>query len=224
MLHAAFVRSEVAHGLLRGVDAAPALERAGVIGVFTAADLGEYWQPGPLLVPPAPIEGLTFQARTQVPLARDKVQHVGEPIAVVVAESRYVAEDAVEDVIVDLEPLEAVADVRAALAEGAPVIHEDLGSNLAAHAVQTKGDYDAARAAADLVLAREFTYDRGVSAAMENRGVLAQWDERSAQLTVWDTTQAPIPIRNGLAAMLGLSESQVRVVAPFISRCASAGR
>ncbi len=215
-LHAAFVRSELAHGLVRAVDPAPALDRPGVVGVFTAADLGEYWQPGPLLVPPAPIEGLTFEARTQVPLAREKVRHVGEPIAVVVAESRYVAEDAAEDVIVDLEPLDAVVDVRAALADGAPLIHEDLGSNLAAHAVQTKGDYDAARAAADVLLARDFSYDRGVSGAMENRGVLAHWDERSSQLTVWDTTQAPIPIRNGLAAMLGLSESQVRVVAPFI--------
>ena len=216
MLHAAFVRSEVAHGLLRGVEPAPALERPGVIGVFTAADLGDYWRPGPLLVPPAPIEGLTFHARTQVPLAKGKVRHVGEPIAVVVAESRYLAEDAAEEVIVDVEPLDAVVDLKSALADGAPIVHEDLGSNLAAHAVQRKGDYEAACAAADLVLAREFTYDRGVAAAMENRGVLAHWEGRSAQLTVWDTTQAPIPIRNGLASMLDLSESQVRVVAPFI--------
>ncbi len=216
MLHAAFVRSEVAHGRLRSVDAAAALARPGVAAVVTAADLGPYWSPGPLLVPPVPIEGLTFHARTQVPLAREKVRHVGEPIAVVVAESRYLAEDAAEEVVVDIEPLEAAADVRAALADGAPRIHEDLPSNLAAHAVQTKGDYESARAGADLVLAREFTYDRGVAAALENRGIVADWDERSGQLTVWDTTQAPIPIRNGLAAMLDLSESQVRVVAPFI--------
>ena len=216
MLHVAFVRSELAHGTLAAIDASGARDMPGVAGVYTAADLGAYWQPGPLLVPPPPIDGLTFHARTQVPLAREKVRYVGEPIAAVVAESRYVAEDAAELVIVDVDPLEPVVDVEAALADGAPRIHEDLDSNLAAHALQTKGDYEAARRAADLVLARDFAYDRGVSGAMENRGVVAHWDERAAQLTVWDTTQAPIPIRNGLAAMLGLSESQVRVVAPFI--------
>jgi carbon-monoxide dehydrogenase large subunit len=216
MLHIAFVRSEYAHGRLLGVDPARALEMPGVTAVYTAADLGGYWQPGPLLVPPPPIENLTFHARTQVPLAREKVRYVGEPIAVVVAESRYLAEDAAEEVGVDIEPLDAVVGLEEALAEGAPTIHEDLDSNLAAHAVQTKGDYEVACRAADVVLARDFVYDRGVSAAMENRGIVAHWDQRAGQLTVWDTTQAPIPIRNGLAGMLGLSESQVRVVAPFI--------
>lgn len=216
MLHAAFVRSECAHGVLRRVDASRALARPGVVAVYTAADLGDYWQPGPLLVPPPPIDGLTFQARTQVPLVRDKVRHVGEAIAVVVAESRYLAEDAAEEVEVEIERLEAVVDIEAALEEGAPRIHDDLDSNLAAHAIQTKGAYEAARANADLVLARRLLYDRGISAAIENRGVIAHWEEKAGHLTVWDTTQAPIPIRNGLAAMLGLSESQVRVIAPFI--------
>ncbi|UCG74780.1 MAG: xanthine dehydrogenase family protein [Gemmatimonadota bacterium] len=216
MLHAAFVRSELAHARLRGIDVSAARAMSGVLAVLTAEDLGDYWQPGPLLVPPAPIAGLTFHARTQVPLARGKVRHVGEPIAVVVAENRYRAEDAAEQVVVDLDPLDAVVDVAAALAPDAPLVHEDLRSNLAAHAVQTKGDYEAARHAADLLISREFLYDRGVAAAMENRGIVADWDERSGHLEVWDTTQAPIPIRNGLAALLGLSESQVRVIAPFI--------
>jgi carbon-monoxide dehydrogenase large subunit len=216
LLHAAFVRSPYAHARLRGVDIAAARRRPGVHAVLTAEDLGAYWRPGPLLVPPPPIDGIVFHARTQVPLARGKVRHAGEPVAVVVADSRYLAEDAAEDVVLDADPLEAVVDLEAALLPGAPLVHEDLDSNLAAHAVQRKGDYAAARARAALSLARRFRYDRGSSAPIENRGVVAQWDARAEQLTVWDTTQAPIPIRGGLASMLGLSPRQVRVVAPFI--------
>jgi len=216
MLHVAFVRSEHAHGRLRGVDATAARRRPGVVAVYTALDLGDYWKPGPLLVPPPPIPDLIFHACTQVPLARDKVRHVGEPIAMIVAESRYVAEDAVPDVIVDVEPLPAVVDLEAAMVPGAPRVHEHLASNLAAHVVQRTGDYEAARGDAHLVVRRRFHYDRGLAAAIENRCVVAQWDARAEELTVWDTTQAPIPIRNGLAVMLGLSESQVRVVAPFV--------
>ncbi|HEV8150848.1 MAG TPA: xanthine dehydrogenase family protein molybdopterin-binding subunit [Gemmatimonadales bacterium] len=216
MLHAAFLRSDEAHARLNGIDVAAARKRPGVIAVFTAHDLGDYWKPGPLLVPPPPIEGLVFNTATQVPLARDKIRHAGEPLALVIAESRYLAEDALEDIAVDLVPLPAVTDLEAALAEGSALVHEQFGSNLAAHVHQSTGDYAAARATAHLVLARRFHYDRGAAAALENRGVVAQWDPRAEELTVWDTTQAPIPIRNGLAAMLGLRESQVRVIAPFI--------
>jgi carbon-monoxide dehydrogenase large subunit len=216
MLHVAFVRSQWGHARINNIDVGAASKRPGVVRIFTAADLGTYWQPGPLLVSPPPIANLVFNARTQVPLALDKVRHVGEPIAVVVAESRYVAEDAAEEVIVDAEQLEAVIDLERALGADAPRVHEDLPSNLAAHVVQTKGDYEKARAEAAVVVQRRFRYDRGASAAIENRGIIASWDARQRELTVWDTTQAPLPIRNGLAAMLGLSESQVRVIAPFI--------
>ncbi|HUP25574.1 MAG TPA: xanthine dehydrogenase family protein molybdopterin-binding subunit [Thermoanaerobaculia bacterium] len=215
-LHAALVRSTMAHGLLRGVDLDAARRHPGVVAVLAAGDLGDYWRPGPLLVPPPPIPELVFRSRTQVPLARDKVRHVGEPIAIVVAESRYVAEDARDLVVPDIEPLDAVVDLERALEPGTALVHDDLDSNLAAHAVQQRGDLDAARAAAHVVLRRRLRYDHGTAAALENRGVLAQWDEHEDLLTVWDTTQAPIPIRNGLAAMLGLSESRVRVIAPFI--------
>ncbi|HEX6899349.1 MAG TPA: xanthine dehydrogenase family protein molybdopterin-binding subunit [Thermoanaerobaculia bacterium] len=216
MLHVAFVRSQHAHARLLGIDASQALKREGVVAVYTAEDLGDYWKPGPLLVPPPPVEGMVFHERTQVPLAKGKVRHAGEPVALVVAVSRYVAEDAVEEVFVDYEPLPAVVDLEKALEPGAALIHEDVGSNVAAYVPQKKGDYEAARARADVVIRRRFSYDRGASAAIENRGVVAQWDARAQRLTVWDTTQAPIPVRNGLAAMLGLSEHQVRLVAPFI--------
>ena len=216
MVHVAFVRSPHAHARLVGIDASRALEREGVIAVYTAEDLGDYWQHGPLLVPPPPVEGMVFHQRTQVPLAKDKVRHPGEAVALVVAVSRYVAEDAVEDVVVNYEPLPAVVDLEKALEPGASLVHEDLESNIAAYVPQKKGDYEAARSKADVVIRRRFWYDRGAAAAIENRGVVAQWDDRAQRLTVWDTTQAPIPVRNGLAAMLGLSEHQVRLVAPFI--------
>ncbi|RMH87617.1 MAG: xanthine dehydrogenase family protein molybdopterin-binding subunit [Calditrichaeota bacterium] len=216
MLHVAFYRSPYAHARIRDIDVSRARAHPGVVAVFTAEDLGEYWQPGPLLVPPPPIEGLVFHQRTQVPLAREKVRHAGEAIVAVVAESRYLAEDAVEELAVDLEPLEAVVDLEKALSPEAPRVHEDLDSNLAAHVIQQKGDYAAIRSEADLLIRRRFRYDRGTAAALENRGIVAHWDARSQQLTVWDTTQAPIPIRNGLANLLGLSGSQVQVIAPFI--------
>ena len=216
MLHVAYVRSDHAHARLLGVDVSAAQAMPGVVAIYTADDQGDYWKPGPLLGPPPPIPGIVFQTRTQVPLARGKVRHVGEPIAAVVAESRYLAEDAAERVVVEYDPLPAVVKVEDALEAGAPRIHDDLTSNLNAHVVQRKGDYAAAAAQAGLIVRRHFVYDRGTAAALENRGIVAAWDARAEMLTLWDTTQAPVAIRNGIAAMLGLSEKQVRVIAPFI--------
>ncbi len=217
LLHAAFLRSDHAHARLLGMDVSAALQRPGVVAVYTAEDMGDDWQPGPPLVSPPPTaKDVLFYSRRQVPLVKDKIRHAGEAIAVVIAESRYIAEDALEDIVVDLEPLEAVVDLEKALQPGSPLVHDDLDSNLAAHLSQKKGDYEAARRQADLVLQRRIVIDRGAAAAMENRGIVAEWDEKSQHLTIWDTTQAPIPIRNGTAARLGLSENQVRVIAPFI--------
>jgi carbon-monoxide dehydrogenase large subunit len=216
MLHVAFVRSPYAHARIKSIDVSQALQREGVVAVYTASDLGNYWKPGPLLVSPPPIDGIIFNERTQVPLAKDKVRFAGEPVVMVLAESRYIAEDALADIQIDYEPLEAVVDMEKALQSGSPSVHEDLGSNIAAHVVQTKGDYEAARKDAAVKIKRRFLYEHGCAAAIENRGIVAQWDARAGRLTVWDTTQAPVVIRNGLADMLGLSERQVRVVAPFI--------
>src|SRR3954452_7654725 len=216
MLHVAFLRSPYAHAHIRSIDTSRARKHEGVVAVYTADELGAYWQSGVHLVPPRPVAGMVFNERTQVPLAKDKVPHLGGAGALVVAVSPYVAEDALEEIAVDYEPLPAVVDLEKALAPGAPLVHEDVGSNLAAYVPQQKGDYAAAKAKADVVIRRRFHYDRGAAAAIENRGVVAQWDARAQKLTIWDTTQAPIPVRNGLAAMLGLSEHQVRLVTPFI--------
>lgn len=217
MLHAAFLRSEYAHARLLSLDTTAAKTLPGVTAVYTAEEMGSFWRPGPLLVPaPHSIPGLVFNKRTQIPLVKDKARHVGEPLAVVIAESRYVAEDALASIIADLEPLEAAADLEQALAPAAPLVHDDLPSNLAAHVVQHKGDYAAARARADVVVSRRIVVDRGAAAALENRGYVAWWDPKMQQLTMWATTQAPIALRNVMASLLGLPESDVRVIAPFV--------
>jgi carbon-monoxide dehydrogenase large subunit len=216
MLHAAFLRSNVAHARIRSIDVAAARARPGVVAVYTAADLGAYWAPGPLLVPPPPIAGITFNQRTQVPLAKDKVRHVGEPLAVVLADSRYLAEDALADIAVELDPLPAIVDLEKALDDASARVHEDVRGNVAAHARQSRGNYADARSRADHLVARRLLYDHGASSPIETRGIVANWDGRANQLTIWDTTQAPVFLRNGLAGMLGLSERQVRVIAPFV--------
>lgn len=216
MLHVAFVRSPYAHARIKNIDVSQALQREGVAAVYTAQELGDYWKPGPLLVAPPPIEGITFNERTQVPLAKDKVRFAGEPIVMVLAESRYLAEDALADIQIDYEPFEAVVDMEKALQPNGPLVHEDVGSNIAAHVVQTKGNYETACQDAAVKIKRRFLYEHGCAAAIENRGVVAEWNSRAGRLTVWDTTQAPVVIRNGLAGMLGLSERQVHLIAPFI--------
>jgi carbon-monoxide dehydrogenase large subunit len=216
MLHAAFLRSSVAHARIRSIDVSAARAREGVVAVYTAEDLGDYWAPGPLLVPPPPIAGIIFNQRTQVPLAKDKVRHVGEPLAVVFAESRYLAEDALGDIAVDLDPLPAVVDLEKALTDSSATVHDDVRANVAARVRQNRGNYATARERAAHIIARRFLYDHGASSPIETRGIVARWDGRANQLTVWDTTQAPVFLRNGLAEILGLSERQVRVIAPFV--------
>src|SRR5258708_36982502 len=138
LLHAAFLRSQVAHARIESIDVSAALQRPGVIAVYVADDLGTYWQHGPLLVPPPPIPGIIFNERTQVPLAKDKVRHVGEPLAVVIAKNRYIAEDALDDIVVELEHLPAVVDLEGALKAGSVTVHDDLESNVSAPLRPTK--------------------------------------------------------------------------------------
>ena len=216
MWHAALLRSPHAHARIEAIDVTAAKARDGVIAVYTAEDLGDFWQSVPLVVPPPPIPDCVFNKHTQVPLAKDKVRYAGEPVALVVAESRYVAEDALADIVVDYAPLPVAADLQRSAAEDAPQVHDGLAGNVAAHVHQTKGDYDAAKAAAATVIRRRFTFDHGMAQPMETRGVVAQFDRKTRRLTVWATTQAPASLRAGLAALLGLGERDVRVVAPFV--------
>ncbi|MEM9158667.1 MAG: xanthine dehydrogenase family protein molybdopterin-binding subunit [Verrucomicrobiota bacterium] len=216
MLHLAFLRSPHAHARILSIDKAAAAQSKGVIEVYTAEDMGADYKPGFLVVPPPPIEGLVFNERTQWPMAKEKVRYAGEPIAVVVAEDRYLAEDALEKIAVSYDVLPPVVDFANALDENSPKVFDALSDNLAADALQTKGDYDSHRDEADLLVSEEFRYERPLAAAMENRGYVAHFDQRADKLTLWATTQAPIPLRGMLSSYLGIGESRMEVVAPFI--------
>jgi aerobic carbon-monoxide dehydrogenase large subunit len=212
MLHAAVLRSTHARARVVRIDTSAARALPGVHLVLTAPDLGEVLEPSPLLVPhPA----LT-QPRTQLPLALNEVRYVGEAVAFVVADSRYIAEDALDLIDVEYEPLPVVHSLELAAAENAPLIHPDVPGNVAAHLVQTVGDPDSVFAAAPHVIREKLVMDRGAAMPMEGRGVLARWDAHDGMLTCWISTQGPIPIRNGLAAIFHLPEHKVRVLAPNV--------
>ncbi len=212
VLHAAILRSPFGRARFRPVDTRVAKSLPGVHAVFTAADLGEFNQPSPLVVPNP---NLTH-GRTQRPLAVDRVSYIGEAVAMVIAESRYVAEDALGLIDVDWEPLEAVVDFTRAADERAPLVHDDVPGNMAARMVQTVGDPDAAFARAAHVFRERLFVERSCGSPMEARGVVAVYDPRQGSLRVWDSTQAPLTIKNGLANMLGLPEYSVDVIAPDV--------
>jgi aerobic carbon-monoxide dehydrogenase large subunit len=212
ILHGATLRSPYAHARILRIDAAAARRMTGVHLVLTAADLGALNQPSPLLIPhPA----LTHP-RTQCPLAVDEVRYVGEPVAFVVADSRYLAEDAVDLIEVEYAPLPVVTDLGTALTPGGPRVHADVPDNRAARFRQAVGDADAAMARAPRVLRERLTIERSCGSPIETRGLAAHWDPRQLVLRVWDSTQAPLPIKNGLARLLQLPEFRVDVIAPDV--------
>ena len=212
ILHAASLRSPHAHARIVRIDATGARRAPGVHLVLTAADLGELNRPSPLLIPHPTLS----HPRTQRPLAVDEVRYVGEVVAFVVADSRYVAEDAIALIEVEYEPLAVVTDLATALAPGAPRVHADVPDNRATRFRQTVGDADGVLARAHRVLRERLTIERSCGSPIEGRGVVAEWDARRRVLKVWDSTQAPLPIRNGLAGLFGLPEFSVEVVAPDV--------
>ena len=217
MLHAAFLRSDYAHAIIKSIDVSAAKEHPGVVAVYTAEDFGDYWRVGPLQVPPpSAIKGSQFSARPLPPIAKGKVRFSGEPIALVIAESRYIAEDALEDIIFDAEPLPAVIDLEKAWEDTSVLVHDDLPSNMAALVKQESGDYEAAKKQADVVISKRLVADHVIGGAMENRGLVVNWDEGRQELVVWATTQAPLPLRSAIAGRMGLAENQVRVITPYI--------
>ena len=210
VLHAACLRSPHAHARITSIDVTRARALPGVHLVLTAADLGELNQPSPLLIPHP---GLTHP-RTQRPLAVDEVRYTGEVVAFVVAEDRYVAEDAVGLIDVLYEALPVVGNLEAAGNPRGPLVHADVPGNRAARLVQRVGDPDAAFAQAAHVLRERLYIERSCGSPIEARGVVAEHDARTGQLRVWSSTQAPLPIKNGLARIFGLPEFKVEVVAP----------
>ncbi len=218
MLHAVFVRSQLAHARIRSVDIARAAAMPGVVQALAGGDLLR-------IAPPVPGAQLSLPSkwRTQVQhtihlpqqplLALDKVRHVGEAIAVIVAESRHQAQDAAELVTVDLEPLPAIVDTEAALQPGAALIHEQYQTNLIGEFFVEKGDTAAALTGAPHRLHRRFHTHRYAGVAMECRGVIGAYDPRTDSVTIWSSTQVVHWVRREAAAILRLPEARVRCVA-----------
>jgi len=207
-LHLAIARSPHAHARIASIDTAAAAKAPGVVAVVVAADLGKAGAPIPVF---NEHPGLPRPCGIP-PLAADRVRFVGEPVAAVVATDRYAARDAAELIAVEYGPLPAVADVDAALAPGAPLVHEPLGTNVAAEWSQRVGDPDAAFREADVVVRLTLRLSRGGAQPLETRGLVARWD--GERLTVWAAIQMVHRHRRFIARQLGLEESRLRVVAP----------
>src|SRR5262245_28250245 len=218
MLHAVFVRSQHAHGRIRSVDVAEAAEVPGVVRILTGAELQRLAPPvagGQLSLPGKWRTHVhhTIHNPQQPMLAVGKVRHVGEAVAVVVAESRDQALDAAELVAVDIEPLPAVVDVEAALTPEAAVLHEEYATNLIGEFAVQKGEVEAALAAAPHKLRRRFYTHRYAGLPMECRGVVGAHDARTDSVTIWSSTQVVHSVRRAAASCLRLPESRVRCLA-----------
>ena len=207
MVHAAFVRSPIAHGVVGVVDVDDALALEGVVAVATGAD--------------PDLAGLALTATSALPshvetaqplLATDKVRFQGEAVAIVVAADRYVAEDAVELVAVDYDELPAHVDAVAAHGADLAPVHDAAPDNVLIGRVFDAGDVDRALATSELVIERSYRTNRHAGVPLEGRGVVADWDEGAETLTLHVTTQAPHMHRGAVAEALGLAEHQVRLV------------
>jgi carbon-monoxide dehydrogenase large subunit len=211
-LEAAFVRSPHAHARITDIDVGGALEIEGLVAIYTWEDLpGRVGEPLPLLIPhPALTHG-----RTAYPLARDVVRHVGEPVVMVVARDRYLAEDAAERIRVTYEPLPPVVGIEDA-ARAERLVHDDVPGNAGAHLVQEVGDAPGAIASAPHVLEFRLDIERSASMPLEGRGVYARWDADDESLRVYSSTQTSTSVRMAIAAKLGLPPVKVEVIAPDV--------
>ena len=218
-LHAAVLRSPHAHARIVSIRTEAARACPGVAAVFTFDDLTGLRPIPEAGVAPPPLKArVGFQVRSaqQYPLVRDKARYVGEPVALVVADNRYAAEDALEQIEVRYEPLPAIVDVEAGSRANAPRIHEDWPDNLAVSFTAQVGDVDTAFRAAPVVIAERIAVQRYAGMPLEPRAVLAVPDARNGGLTVWASTQLPHLVQKALLENLGLPAHRVRVVTPDV--------
>ncbi len=213
MLHAVVLRSPHAHARVLSVEASSAAGQPGVITVLTARELdGEVRD-----IPRRVVEDLSGVELPEHPvLAVDRVCYVGQPVAIVVAESLALAEDAAEHVEIAYEPLPPVVDLRAASEAGATLLHEETGTNLGLRLQLGRGDVDAAFAAADHVVRGRYEVPRLSAAPMEGRGLIAQYRPQDQQLTLWTSTQVAFKVKRFLAQTLIDAPRQVRVITPDV--------
>jgi carbon-monoxide dehydrogenase large subunit len=213
MLEVAFVRSSEAHARIKGVDKSEALNIPGVIAVLTIEDFPEFEKKQMVQANPHPA---MKQNITQKPLSGVEVCYVGETIAMVVAENRYIAEDGAQAVIVDYEPLPVVIDVLQASKPDAPRVHDGAPDNIVARIEWKIGDVNAAFAGASHIFKESYTQHRGGCHSMECRGVVATFDTFADQLTVWTSSQSPYLIRRFMSQYLEREEATIRIVAPDV--------
>jgi aerobic carbon-monoxide dehydrogenase large subunit len=213
MVWLALVRSPYAHARIVNVDIGGALAHSGVVTAFTGEELADDWKTG---LPCAWLPTEDTNAPTHRPLATDKARYVGDGVAVVVARSREAARDAAELVQVEYEPLSAVVDPEQALADGAPLVHEEFGTNRCYTWALSEGELDKAFANADVVVKERYRHQRLIPNAIEPRGVVVQPLPATGELTMWSATQVPHIARITLAMMLGIPETKLRVIAPDV--------
>ncbi len=208
MAHVAFVRSPYAHARINGIDATEAKAMPGVVAVVTGKELAEVCTPWVGVL--SHLKGL--KSAPQHAIAVDRACWQGEAVCAVIAETRAAAEDAAERVMVDYEELEPVTDMMTALDSETPLIHPELGDNLAFERNLDVGEVDKAFAEADAVVEAEFVFGRHTGVTLEPRAVIGDWNPGEERLTVYQGTQAPHMMQNIIAKHLGLEEAQVRVV------------
>ncbi|HEX8167154.1 MAG TPA: xanthine dehydrogenase family protein molybdopterin-binding subunit [Beijerinckiaceae bacterium] len=208
MGHVAFVRSPYAHARIVAIDAAEAKRAPGVVAVVTGAELAQVCTPWVGVL--SHLKGLKSAPQHAVAVGRACWQ--GEAVAAVVARTRAAAEDAAEKVAVEYEELEPVTDMATALDPGTPVIHPELGDNLAFERRLDAGEVDRAFAEADAVVEASFGFGRHTGVTLEPRAIVADWNPGEGRLTVYQGTQAPHMMQNIIAKHLNLAEAQVRVV------------
>ncbi|MFQ6028732.1 MAG: xanthine dehydrogenase family protein molybdopterin-binding subunit [Dehalococcoidia bacterium] len=213
LLHAIIVRSQYSHARIRSIDTAAAQNLPGVVAVVTAEDLKGAFPGLPTRSDPD-IQEVT--APIHPVLAQDKVCYVGQPVAVVLAQDLYAAQDAAELVQVDYEPLPPVIDSLAALEPESPVVHENMDSNVALRTVNAGGDLETAFGQAEHVVRQRYHVQRLAPAPMEPRGLVAEYRSQGDLLTIWDSTQHPHEIRHHLAQLLNREVSSIRLVAPDV--------
>ncbi|WP_323772007.1 xanthine dehydrogenase family protein molybdopterin-binding subunit [Antarctobacter sp.] len=208
MLHVAFARSPYAHAKIGAIDTAEAQEVKGVLRIFTGKDLTQHCTPWVAVL--AHLKGL--KSPPEHPMAVDRACWVGEPVVAVVANTRAAAEEGAALIEVDYDPLPVVTDTMTALDKATPVIHPDLGDNLAFQRLHEEGDVDAAMASAHKVVSASFRTARHTGVTLEPRSILVDWNPAEGQMTAYHATQAPHMMQTVLAKHLDIPESRVRVI------------
>jgi aerobic carbon-monoxide dehydrogenase large subunit len=207
------VRSPFAHATITSVDFTRAREMPGVVATFSGADLADDWADG---LPCAWPVTEDIKMPKHWPVAKDKARFAGDPVAVIVADTRAHAKDAVEAVDVDYDPLDVVLDMETAVQDGGPLVHDDLETNKSFTWTLSNGDVDEAFDGAAVVVKERYLHPRLIPNAIEPRGVLVQPLVAQGEFTMWSATQIPHIAKVTLALTLGIPETKLRVVAPAV--------